>query len=483
MEGRVNRRVDTLIVNIILGRTSQRCQRILQLKAFGRVAKVALHEEVRDSMTAGQQLVDAGKVCVLARSTMADTLASANDKTVFTLRVAASRPRLLAAAATSSEPTEVVIDSCIWPQISSSWPMKPQESSDAACTCYYVKLVYDAKTGRGAAFCTCPKYSAFLCKHICASIMFTRGFEACGIDKGALRLQEDPDATFAEEADNDDNAAFPVDSDDDESDDAVHVEDHSIARTELRVALSGHVQSIKALLMSHPDLPKAEKDEECRSVIYELQDFIHRGDTSIKPPPRAHGFISRRVAGPRPITVSDRAEAFRNAVGIGRPRTTSKAPHRVPLMPLADITRLLTARPSTAASAVTEIESAATAALGAAPAPVPTADCGAISAAAAATSHVVLDHAGPPSLQRPAAAPKRPPPTSPAAPDPCVSAFSKGATTAGLPRRRLALHTDPAHPAAVADVTAAAVSHLPPPPLPPPPPPPFPPSTTYRRKK
>ena len=474
MEGRVNRRVDTLIVNIILGRTSQRCQRILQLKAFGRVAKVALHEEVRNSMAAGQQLMNAGKVCILARSTMADTLASANDKTIVTLRVAASRPSLLAAAATSSEPTEVVIDSCLWPQISSSWSMKPQESSDAACTCYYVKLVYDAKTGRGAAFCTCPKSSAFLCKHICASIMFTRGFEACGIDKGALRLQEDPDATLAEEVDNDDNSAFTVDSDDDESDDVVHVEDHSIARTELKVALSGHIQSIKALLMAHPDLPKAEKDEECRSIIYELQDFIHRGDTSIKPPPRAHGFISRRVAGPRPITVSDRAEAFRNAVGIGRPRTTSKAPHRVPLMPLADVTRLLTARPPTAASAATEIESAATAALRVAPAPS-LADSGAISAAAAAASHVILDLAVPPSLQRPAAAPKRPLPASPAAPHPSVSASSKGAMTAGLvalpmpgpstdrryrdrqlPRRRLALHTDTAPPAAVAAVAAVS---------------------------
>ena len=344
MEGRVNRRVDTLIVNIILGRTSQRCQRILQLKGFNRVAQVALHDEVRDSMAAGLEIVAAGKVCHLARSIDADALASANGKTVLTFRVAASRPKILAAASSSlAEPT--VLDKCIWPP---SIDAAPQEPSDDACTCHQVKLVYDPKTQQGQGFCTCPKSSAFLCKHIDASILLTGGFEVCGIARTALRLQEDPD--FVEDSDEDEGLAMTVDSEDDESVDA-EVEDNSAARAELHSEMSSLVQSMKALLISHSKLPKAERDDECHLAIYELEDFIKSRDTTIKPAARAHAFIRRAVPGPRPIPTSARAETFRHAQGIGRPPMASKAIHRVPLLPKGELDHRLASRLKSAAGA------------------------------------------------------------------------------------------------------------------------------------
>jgi hypothetical protein len=85
---------------------------------------------------------------------------------------------------------------------------------------------------------------------------------------------------------------FPLE--DDESIDAA-VEDNSAARADLHWEISTLVQSVKALLVSRCNLPKATRDEECQLAIYELEDFIRSRDTAIKPAARAHAFIRRAV--------------------------------------------------------------------------------------------------------------------------------------------------------------------------------------------
>ncbi len=343
MEGRVNRRIDTLVVNIILGRTSQRCQRVLQMKAFQRVSNPLLHDEIRDAMTKGDLISQRNKVCVLARAADLDKLASANNQTIVSFRVVASQ---------ANNPFDPLVDQCVWPGRDlrrGAQPTAPQGPSRGHCTCHTAKLVFHHDTNTGAGYCTCANSSAFLCKHIHAAAIWSGGLAVAGILKDALRLSDDPDFVLAEQ---DDNADFTehvgiavldiVVSDDEE--DASPVDDNSMARAEL---VSDITQNIQRLL-SRSDLPKAQRDQACQEVIYALQDEIRRGQTKVRPPirPQPGDFAGRAGPGPRPVPTSDKADAFRAAIGIGRPRTAASVPHVVPLPSLVGVQQRLAMRSS-----------------------------------------------------------------------------------------------------------------------------------------
>ena len=157
MEGRINWRCDRLLVYIILGKTSARIQRSLQLKEFGRLPNPRLAKEMEKNMKRGQEIARTRKFCVVPRSAEANVRAAERKMTITTVRLT---------------PTNPGSDSCHFPD-NEDQPMEVEVATDVAdlaetcnkCTCHTVKLCLDA-SGRGTAFCSCPSPNACLCKHI-----------------------------------------------------------------------------------------------------------------------------------------------------------------------------------------------------------------------------------------------------------------------------------------------------------------------------
>lgn len=346
MNGRVNRRVDTLVMTIILGNMSKRCQRNIGMRVFDRKPQQALHAAVFQAMQKGSQILASNKLCLVARDDAADALASSHNHSIYTLRV----------AATPSADAQSSVDMCVWPTHDELTKFTCRAPSCESCTCHTVKLSLNHETHKGSGFCTCPNTSALLCKHIHASVLFLGGFGVCGFEMDDLRQDEDLDFVFAEQdADaNDDCMADPADInpdppvatmlalDSDEEDmgtvDTVFTE--ACAKLELDI-----IRTMEELL-SESKLPKKQQDEVCQRVIYATTHRIRLGKTKITPPDRPGrpaAFAGRGGSGPRPVPTSAASDAFRAAVKIGRPKTTgaADAPRRFPLPPLDDIRKRL----------------------------------------------------------------------------------------------------------------------------------------------
>ncbi len=325
MEGRINWRCDRLLVHIILGRMSARCQRALKTKEFSRLPNPRLVAEIEANMKRGQdEVVHNREIGVVHRSADADALAAERGLRIITVRVT---------------PAVRGSDSCHFPDSDSDDEPMAAEVTDS-CTCHTVKLCRDA-SGRGTAFCSCPSPSACLCKHIHGVCCFLSGgnpnfggLAAHGLCMTDFRQDRDPDdfdseidgelrlgpAVLVSGASDDDEPALPS---------TVGVYDHA--------ALASILQTIDSEFARLVLAPKAEQDALCDEVIHSLRDRQQRRDTRIHAPQRQgrarQSAAARPTSGPQPEATSDAVAHFWAATAIGRPVTTGKAPHRSQIPP------------------------------------------------------------------------------------------------------------------------------------------------------
>ena len=326
MEGRINWRCDRLLVHIILGRMSARCQRALKTKEFSRLPNPRLVAEIEANMKRGQdEIVRNRKIGVVHRSAEADARAAEREMRIITVRVT---------------PADRRSDSCHFPDSDSDDEPMAAEVTDS-CTCHTVKLCRDA-SGRGTAFCSCPSPSACLCKHIHGVCCFLSGgnpnfggLAAYGLCMTDFREDRDPDdfdseidgelrlgpAVLVSGASDDDEPALPS---------TAGVYDH--------VALASILQTIESEFARLALTPKAEQDALCDEVIHSLRGRQQRRDTTIHAPQRPgraqQSAAARPTSGPRPEAKSDAVAQFWAAKAIGRPVTTGKAPHRSQITPV-----------------------------------------------------------------------------------------------------------------------------------------------------
>lgn len=343
MEGRINWRCDRLLVHIILGRMSARCQRALQTKEFNRLPNPRLVAEIEANMKRGHdEIVRNRKIGVVHRSADADARAAEREMHIITVRVT---------------PTDRGSDSCHFPDSDSDEPMAADVTD--SCTCHTVKLCLDA-SGRGTAFCSCPSPSACLCKHIHGVCCFLSGgnpnfggLAAYGLRMTDFRQDRDPD-DFDSEIDGELRLGPAVSvsgaSDDDEPalPSTAGVYDHA--------ALASILETIENEFARLALTPKAEQDALCDEVIHSLRGRQQRRDTTIHAPQRPgrrapqQSAAARPTSGPQPEAKSDAVAHFWAAKAIGRPVTTGKAPHRSQITPV-DVLAARLAKPCVVAAA------------------------------------------------------------------------------------------------------------------------------------
>ena len=120
-------------------------------------------------------------------------------------------------------------------------------------------------------------------------------------------------------------------------------------------ALAKILLSIDTTFTSLSLSSKVQKDALCDEIIHALNNRKHSHDTTIKPPQRPgrrrQSAAARPTPGAKPPASSDATDQFWGAVPVGRPRTTSAAPHRMQLPSSSVLMSRLTAPVSTSSGA------------------------------------------------------------------------------------------------------------------------------------
>ena len=349
MEGRINWRCDRLLVHIILGRMSARCQRALHTKEFDRLANPRLVAEIEGNMKRGQEeILLHRRICVAHRSAEAEARAAERHLTIVSVRVT---------------PAVRGDDDCSFSDNEGDEPMDVAVAVDVVekCTCHIVKLCRNA-LGQGTAYCSCPSPSALLCKHIYGVCCWLTGgntklgglatFGLCMTD---LRQDRDPDDF--DDADIDGElqlgrvAPVTAASDDDEP--------GPVAAAPMAdpVALAAILTVIDTTFAGLSLKTKMNEDALCDAVIYALRERMHSRDTAVKRPQRpgqsGQSSAARPTAGPMAAATSAAVVGFWAAVPVGRPKTTGMASHRTPMTSVPLLMAALTRPAAGAVAAVT----------------------------------------------------------------------------------------------------------------------------------
>ena len=360
MEGRTNWRCDRLLMHIILGRTSARCQRALQTKEFNRLPNPRLVKEMQKNMKRGQEISSTRKCCVDTRSAEADARAAERQLTITTVRVT---------------PSDRGLDSCLFPDSDNDdQPMEAEVAAEEAekcnnCTCHTVKLCRDA-LGRGTAFCSCPSPSACLCKHIHGVCCMLSGGDATfgglaafGLFKEDFRLDRDPDDYYKASdgvigvIDVEEMLLGPAAPGSGASDEDEAVGPSAAAVAADPAALATILNCIETTFAALTLTSKAQRDALGGEVIYSIRERQQRCDTTIKPAQRAgrrppqQSAAARPTSGPLPEAKSVDTTGFWASVPIGRPATKSKEPHRTKMISVDLLAKQLS-KPSPVVTAV-----------------------------------------------------------------------------------------------------------------------------------
>ena len=306
MNGRVNRRLDRLLVQIILGATSGRCQRGLHLKEFDRLSNPKLVNLMEANIKKGQQIVTERKWRVCHRSAEENAGAVLRKLEIITVRVTAKDP-----------------DSCYFPDPDSD--NEPTEKAPCEnCTCYTVKLCIDS-SNRGSAFCTCDNASALLCKHIHGACSFlsggTKNSERGGLAVFRLLrtdLRQDRDLDdFELEIDGEmclgpaplsSPTSNPIPSDDEQANPMPSDDEQAVGPSASvagnSVALAKILECIETTFAGLSLAPKTDKDALCDQIIFSLRDRKSCFDTKIKQPQRPGRKQQSAVARPKSGTLT-----------------------------------------------------------------------------------------------------------------------------------------------------------------------------------
>ena len=321
MDGRIVRRLDCMIVDILLGTMSIRCRRDLNMKELCRLGNHALVAAIANNMSPGENMANRG----LGRrvGTLTDAV---KQRTVLTLRIQ----------------SETSPDKCF--ARNAVVDLDSVDSDDdagvAVCSCFKVQLVLD-EAGQGSAYCSCPSPEALLCKHIWCALFLEGGAACWGIARDSVRLDVDPDIEPGgddSESDGPDEPAPRTISSLVEQVQSALVAPLERSDDYDRRTLSELVQHLDSKLAN---LNRPQTVALCSQFVYEIRERMRDLDTRVKVPARpgrasGHGFAARPTSGPRPTPELSVADAsFRASQGTGRPPVSKSHIH--PLVPQTEL--------------------------------------------------------------------------------------------------------------------------------------------------